>query len=134
MNETIIKIKILDDGSNDATIIVTGERNRTFMFEEEFAYADKEKPILRLHYLKQRALKYPELCGKLSIVCIRKILNGLSLKSKPAGIPDYRTIEKPAVNQKKCGYKGGSCKDTTCDGTQKKGCLLDQVANIKVSD
>lgn len=42
--------------------------------------------------------------------------------------------EKPAVNQKKCGYKGGSCKDTTCDGTQKKGCLLDQVANIKVSD
>ena len=71
MNETIIKIKILDDGSNDATIIVTGERNRTFMFEEEFAYADKEKPILRLHYLKQRALKYPELCGKLSIVCIR---------------------------------------------------------------
>ena len=89
MNETIIKIKILD-----ATIIVTGERNRTFMFEEEFTYADKEKPILRLHYLKQRALKYPELCGKLSIVCIRKILNGLSLKSKSAGIPDYRTIEK----------------------------------------
>ncbi len=43
-------------------------------------------------------------------------------------------IEKPSVNQKKCGYKGGSCKDTTCDGTQKKGCLLDQVANIKVSD
>lgn len=42
--------------------------------------------------------------------------------------------EKPAVNQKKCGYKGARCKDTTCDGTQKKGCLLDQVANIKVSD
>ena len=40
MNETIIKIKILDDGSNDATIIVTGERNRTFMFEEEFTYAE----------------------------------------------------------------------------------------------
>ena len=42
--------------------------------------------------------------------------------------------EKPSVNQKKCGYKGARCKDTTCDGTQKKGCLLDQVANIKVSD
>ena len=97
MNETIIKIKILDDGSNDATIIVTGERNRTFMFEEEFAYADKEKPILRLHYLKQRALKYPELCGKLSIVCIRKILNGLSLKVSPQEYPIIERLKNPLL-------------------------------------
>ena len=38
MNETIIKIKILDDGSNDATIIVTGEPKLITPNQFKFGY------------------------------------------------------------------------------------------------
>ena len=36
MNETIITIIVQDMGDKDATIIVRGERNGSFMFEEKF--------------------------------------------------------------------------------------------------
>lgn len=135
MNRTIISIEVQDEGDKEATIIVRGERNNQIMFEEQFDYKDEEKHPLRLHLLKERFLvKFPKLGESLGILCIRKLFNDITIRSKMKVNPDYRTTDKTSVNQKKCIFKNESCKDTTCDGTQKKGCLLDQVANIKVND
>ncbi|MFV0330038.1 MAG: hypothetical protein ACK5KL_09510 [Dysgonomonas sp.] len=95
MNKTIISIEVQDNGGKEATIIVTGERNNQVLFEERFQYKDEEKRPLRLHLLKERFMnKYFAEGKSLSIMSIRKLFKDITERSKPVGVPDYRTIEK----------------------------------------
>ena len=83
-----------DNGGKDATIIVTGERNNQIMFEEHFAYQDDNKHPLRLHLLSERFhRKFPQLGDSLGILCIRKLFNDITIRSKMKANPDYRLID-----------------------------------------
>ncbi len=91
MNKTIISIEVQDHGDKEATIIVRGERNNQIMFEEKFDYKDEEKHPLRLHLLKERFInKFPELGDSLGIICLRKLFNDITKRSKIKANPDYR--------------------------------------------
>lgn len=95
MNKTIISIEVQDHGSKEATIIVRGERNNQIMFEEQFEYKDEEKHSLRLHLLSKRFhRKFPQLGDILGILCIRKLFNDITIRSKMKVNPDYRIIDK----------------------------------------
>lgn len=91
MNKTIISIEVQDYGDKKATIIVRGERNNQIMFEETFDYKDEEKYPLRLHLLKERFInKFPKLGDSLGIICLRKLFNDITTRSKIKANPDYR--------------------------------------------
>ncbi len=91
MNKTIISIEAQDNGDKEATIIVRGERNNQIMFEEKFDYKDEEKHPLRLHLLKDRFInKFPKLGDSLGIICLRKLFNDITTRSKIKANPDYR--------------------------------------------
>lgn len=91
MNRTIISIEVQDHGGKDANIIVRGEGNNQTMFEEQFDYKDEEKHSLRLHLLKGRFMeKFPKLGDSLGILCIRKLFNDITIRSKMKANPDYR--------------------------------------------
>jgi|GEM_PF-482710 hypothetical protein len=91
MNRTIISIELQDEGGTEATIIVKGERNNQIMFEEQFAYEDKEKHPLRLHLLKERFIEKHFAEGKsLGVMSIHKLLKDITERSKSVGVPDYR--------------------------------------------
>ena len=93
MNKTIISIEVQDHGSKEATIIVRGERNNQIMFEEQFEYKDEEKHSL--HLLSKRFhRKFPQLGDSLGILCIRKLFNDITIRSKMKVNPDYRIIDK----------------------------------------
>lgn len=95
MNKTIISIEVQDNGDKEATIIVRGELNHQIMFEEKFDYKDKEKHPLRLHLQKEQFMNiYPKLNNSLGILCVRKLLNGITQRSNMKVNPDYRNIEK----------------------------------------
>lgn len=95
MNRTIISIEVQDHGGKEATIIVRGERNNQIMFEEQFDHKDEEKHSLRLHLLKGRFMeKFPKLGESLGILCIRKLFNDITIRSKMKANPDYRTLDK----------------------------------------
>jgi hypothetical protein len=95
MNETIITIIVQDMGDKDATIIVRGERNGSFMFEEKFEYKDENKAPLQLHLLKERFLeRFPKLGKSLGVICIRKLFKAITEKSESVGVNDYRDIDK----------------------------------------
>lgn len=95
MNKTIISIEILDSGAKDAIITVKGERNNQILFEERFDYNHQEKHILRLHILSEKFhSKYPELGDSLGILCLRKLLNDIRLRSKIKAVSDYRVRQK----------------------------------------
>lgn len=95
MNRTIISIEVQDHGDKEATIIVRGERNNQMMFEEKFDYKDEEKHPLRLHLLKERFInKFPKLSDSLGIICLRKLFNDITIRSKIKANPDYRTTDK----------------------------------------
>jgi hypothetical protein len=91
MNKTIISIEVQDNGDKETTIIVRGERNNQIMFEEKFDYKDEEKHPLRLHFLKDRFInKFPKLGDSLGIICLRKLFNDITTRSKIKANPDYR--------------------------------------------
>jgi hypothetical protein len=95
MNKTIISIEVQDEGDKEAIIIVRGERNNQILFEEKFAYSDSEKHSLRLHLLKERFLRiYPQIGRSIGVLCIRKLLNDITKRSKMDGCPDYRVFDK----------------------------------------
>ena len=95
MNRTIISIEVQDHGGKEANIIVRGERNNQIMFEEQFDYKDEDKHSLRLHLLKGRFMeKFPKLGESLGILCIRKLFNDITIRSKMKVNPDYRTLDK----------------------------------------
>lgn len=95
MNRTIISIEVQDEGGTEAAITVKGERNNQVMFEEQFAYEDKEKHPLRLHLLKERFMeKFPKLGESLGILCLRELFNDIAIRSKMKANPDYRTLDK----------------------------------------
>lgn len=95
MNRTIISIEVQDHGGKEANIIVKGERNNQIMFEEQFDYKDEEKHPLRLHLLSERFhRKFPKLGESLGILCIRKLFNDITIRSKMKSNPDYRIIDK----------------------------------------
>lgn len=94
-------------------------------------HSDEERLTSPLHLQVDETGNYPYLTLEITESSLKEVQRrNFDLMDEC----EMRLHTDPSVNQKKCGYKGGSCKDTTCDGTQKKGCLLDQVANIKVSD
>jgi hypothetical protein len=94
MNRTIISIEVQDHGGTEAAIIVRGERNNQIMFEEQFEYKDEEKHSLRLHLLSERFhRKFPQLGNSLGILCIRKLFNDITIRSKMKANPDYREKE-----------------------------------------
>ena len=91
MNRTIISIEVQDNGGKEANIIVRGKRNNQIMFEEQFDYKDEEKYSLRLHLLKERFInKFPKLGDSLGIICLRKLFNDITERSKIKAKPDYR--------------------------------------------
>ena len=91
MNRTIISIEVQDNGGKEANIIVRGERNNQIMFEEKFDYKDEEKHPLRLHLLKERFInKFPKLGDSLGIICLRRLFNDITTRSKIKANPDYR--------------------------------------------
>lgn len=91
MNRTIISIEVQDHDDKEATIIVRGERNSQIMFEETFSYKDEKKHSLRLHLLKERFIKtFPKLGDSLGILCLRKLFNDITIRSKMKANPDYR--------------------------------------------
>lgn len=91
MNKTIISIEVQDEGDKEATIILKGERNGQKLFEEQFKYKDEKKHPLRLHLLKEDFMgKYPKLGESLGVLCIRKLLNDVTDRSKNVGVNDYR--------------------------------------------
>lgn len=95
MNRTIISIEVQDHGGKEANIIVRGERNNQIFFEEQFDYKYEDKHSLRLHLLKGRFMeKFPKLGESLGILCIRKLFNDITIRSKFVGVPDYRVIDK----------------------------------------
>lgn len=95
MNRTIISIEVQDHGDKEATIIVRGERNNQIMFEDQFDYKDEEKYSFRLHLLKGRFMeKFPKLGDSLGILCLRKLFNDITIRSKMKANPDYRTFDK----------------------------------------
>lgn len=95
MNRTIISIEVQDSGDKEATIIVRGERNNLVMFEEQFAYNDKEKHPLRLHLLKEQFMKnFPAFGDSLGVLCVRKLFNDITKRSKMTTNSDYREMEK----------------------------------------
>lgn len=95
MNRTIISIELQDNGGKEATIIIRGERNNQIMFEEQFEYKDEEKHSLRLHLLKGRFMdKFPKLGDSLGIICIRKLFDDITIRSKMKTNSDYRIIDK----------------------------------------
>lgn len=95
MNRTIILIEVQDHGGKEATIIVRGEWNNQIMFEEQFDYKDEEKHSLRLHLLKERFMeKLPKLGESLGILCLRKLYNDITIRSKMKVNPDYRKLNK----------------------------------------
>lgn len=95
MNKTIISIEVQDEGNKEAIIIVRGERNNQILFEEKFAYSDNEKHSLRLHLLKERFLRiYPQMGRSIRVLCVRKLLNDITKRSKADGCPDYRVFDK----------------------------------------
>lgn len=60
-------------------------------FEEQFKYKDEKKHPLRLHLLKEDFMgKYPKLGESLGVLCIRKLLNDVTDRSKNVGVNDYR--------------------------------------------
>ena len=64
------------------------------MFEEQFDYKDEEKPSLRLHLLKGRFMeRFPKLGNSLGILCIRKLFNDITVRSKMKANADYRERE-----------------------------------------
>ena len=94
MNRTIISIEVQDEGGKEANIIVRGERNNQIMFEEQFDYKDEYKHSLRLHLLSERFhRKFPQLGDSLGILCIRKLFNDITIRSKMKVNPDYREKE-----------------------------------------
>ena len=65
------------------------------MFEEQFYYKDEEKYSLRLHLLKGRFMeKFSKLGESVGILCIRKLFNDITIRSKMKANPDYRTLDK----------------------------------------
>ena len=61
------------------------------MFEEKFDYEDGEKHPLRLHLLKEHFInKFPKLGDSLGIICLRKLFNDITKRSKIKANPDYR--------------------------------------------
>ena len=95
MNRTIISIEVQDHGGKEAKIIVRGERNNQILFEEQFDYKDEEKHSLRLHLLSGRFhRKFPQLGDSLGILCLSKLFNDITIRSKMKANPDYRTIDK----------------------------------------
>ena len=95
MNRTIISIEVQDYGGKEANIIVRGERNNQIFFEEQFDYKDEKKHSLRLHLLKERFMeKLPKLGESLGILCLRKLYNDITIRSKMKVNPDYRTLDK----------------------------------------
>jgi hypothetical protein len=94
MNRTIISIEVQDHGGKEAKIIVRGERNNQILFEEQFDYKDEEKYSLRLHLLSERFhRKFPQLGDSLGILCLRKLFNDITIRSKMKANPDYREKE-----------------------------------------
>lgn len=94
MNRTIISIEVQDYGGKEANII-REERNNQIMFEEQFDYKDEEKHSLRLYLLKVRFMdKFPKLGESLGILCLRKLFNDITIRSKMTSNPDYRIIDK----------------------------------------
>ena len=94
MNKTIISIELQDEGSKDAEIIVTGERNQKIIFQEKFAYNSEGYP-LRLHILSDEYHQsYPQLGTSLGLLCIHKLLDDIEIRSTMNGTPDYRVIDK----------------------------------------
>lgn len=95
MNRTIISIEVQDHSGKEANIIVRGERNNQIMFEEQFDYKDEKKHSLRLHLLKERFMeKLPKLGESLGILCLRKLYNDITIRSKMKVNPDYRKLNK----------------------------------------
>ena len=91
MNRTIISIEVQDHGGKEANIIVRGERNNQIMFEEQFDHKNEEKHSLWLHLLLERFhRKFPQLGDSLGILCIRKLFNDITIRSKMKANPDYR--------------------------------------------
>lgn len=91
MNRTIISIEVQDHGGKEANIIVRDQ----IMFEEQFDYKDKEKHSLRLHWLSERFhRKFPQLGDSLGILCLRKLFNDITIRSKMKANPGYRTLDK----------------------------------------
>lgn len=89
MNRIIISIEVQDHGGKEANIIVRGERNNQIMFEEQFDYKDEEKHSLRLHLLSERFHRiFPQLGDSLGILCIRKLFNDITIRSKIKLNPD----------------------------------------------
>lgn len=65
------------------------------MFEEQFEYKEEEKHSLRFHLLKGRFMeKFPKLGKSFGILCIRKLFNDITTRSKFVSVPDYSTIDK----------------------------------------
>lgn len=92
MNKTIISIEVQDNGSKEATLIVTGERNNQILFEEQFEYENEEKHPLRLHLLIDKFLNDNGITKgeNMAIPCITKLLNDIKLRSKIKANADYR--------------------------------------------
>ena len=94
MNRTIISIKVQDNGDKEAIFIVRG-KNSQIMFEETFSYKDEKKHSLRLHLLKELFIKtFSQLGNSLGILCIRKLLNDITIQSKMKANSDYRDRKK----------------------------------------
>ena len=88
-------MEVQDRGGKEAKIIVKGARNNQIMFEEQFDYKDEEKYSLRLHLLKGRFMeKFSKLGESVGILCIRKLFNDITIRSKMKANPDYRTLDK----------------------------------------
>lgn len=95
MNRTIISVEVQDEGGKEATIILKGKRNGQKLFEEQFDYKDDEKHPLRLHLLKEDFMgTYPKLGESLGVLCIRKLLNDITDRSKNVGVNDHRTMDE----------------------------------------
>ena len=95
MNRTIISFEVQDSGDKEAIIIVRGERDGQIMFEETFSYKDEKKHSLRFHLLKGRFIKtFPQLGNSLGILCLRKLFNDITTRSKMKANSDYRDRKK----------------------------------------
>lgn len=93
MNKTIISIEVQDEGDKETNIIIKEERNGQKLFEEQFKYKDEKKHPLRLHLLKEDFMEnFPKLGESLGVLCIRKLFNDITERSKNVGANDYRTL------------------------------------------
>lgn len=78
INETIITFRLQDQGGKEGQVKVVGERNGEIIFEENFSISS-DKPVLRLHLLKEKFTNILKRNGNqfkndsLTKLCLRKL-------------------------------------------------------------